>query len=289
MGGLETLPPWFSWALVALLGLCVGSFLNVVVHRLPRGESLLRPGSHCPACQAPLRARDNLPLLSYLCLRGRCAHCGARISPRYPALEVVCAALFVAVALRYGAQPMTLLGWGFGAALLAAAVIDFDYKIIPDEISLGGLGVALVATPLVAIAAGGALGASWLRAASGALLGGGLFWAVGFLHARVSTALGREFPHWPGEGESPPRPGQLDYWLWFPGVGLGDVKLLAMIGAVLGPLGALQTILLASLLGLVLGLAWAAVTRQLAAPFGFGPALAGAAIAVLLWPDLWLL
>ena len=111
---------------------------------------------------------------------------------------------------------------------------------------------------------------------------------MGFAHARVSSALGREFPHWPGEGESLPTPGQLDYWLWFPGVGLGDVKLLAMIGAVLGPLGALQTILLASLLGLALGLAWAAVTRRLTAPFGFGPALAGAAIVLLLWPDLWL-
>lgn len=288
MAALESLPSGFAWSLVVVLGLCVGSFLNVVVHRLPRGESLLRPGSHCPACTTPLRARDNVPVLAWLWLRGRCAHCGARISPRYPALEIACAALFVGVALRYGAQPMTLLGWGFGAALLAAALIDFDLQIIPDEISLGGLGLALVLTPLVEIAAGGAFGTACLRAVSGALLGGGLFWLVGFTHARVATALGREFPHWPGEGEELPTPGQPDYWLWFPGVGLGDVKLLAMIGAVLGPVGALQTILLASLLGLVLGLAWAAVTRQLAAPFGFGPALAAAAIAVLLWPDLWL-
>lgn len=288
MGAFESLPPAWVWSAVALLGLCVGSFLNVVVHRLPRGESLLRPGSHCPSCRTPLRARDNVPLFAWLWLRGRCAHCGARISFRYPALEVVCALLFVAVALRYGAQPMTVLGWGFAAALLAAAVIDFDHRIIPDEISLGGLAVALVATPLVDWWAGAALGpASW-SAVSGALLGGGLFWTVGFVHARVCSALGREFPHWPGEGEAPPTPGQLDYWLWFPGVGLGDVKLLAMIGAVLGPVGALQTILLASLLGLALGLAWAAVTRQLAAPFGFGPALSGAAIGLLLWPGLWL-
>ena len=158
MGGFESLPSAFGWSLVIVLGLCVGSFLNVVVHRLPQGESLLRPGSHCPACAPPLRARDNVPVLSWLWLRGRCAHCGARISSRYPALEVACAVLFVGVASRYGAQPMTLLGWGFGAALLAAALIDFDHQIIPDEISLGGLALALVVTPLVDWAAGGALG-----------------------------------------------------------------------------------------------------------------------------------
>ena len=103
----------------------------------------------------------------------------------------------------------------------------------------------------------------------------------------MSTALGREFEHWPGEGEPLPTPGTLDYWVWFPGVGFGDVKLLAMIGAVLGPWGVLQTIIAASLAGLALGLVWAAITRRFSAPFGFGPAIAAGALLVLLVPD-WL-
>ena len=107
---------------------------------------------------------------------------------------------------------------------------------------------------------------------------------MGFVHARLSVALGRSFEHWPGEGEALPRPRDADYWLWFPGMGLGDVKLMAAIGAFLGPSGVLETVVAASLLGLVLGLAWAAVTRDGSAPFGFGPAIAVAALAVALIP-----
>ena len=118
----------------------------------------------------------------------------------------------------------------------------------------------------------------------GALLGGGLLWSVAFLHARVSVALGRSFEHWPGEGAEVPKPSSADYWLWFPGMGLGDVKLLAMIGAFLGPWGVLETIVTASLLGLGLGLVYAAVTRKLNAPFGFGPAIAAGALLALLFP-----
>jgi len=116
------------------------------------------------------------------------------------------------------------------------------------------------------------------------LLGAGALWSVGFAHARIATAFGRRFDHWPGEGQAPPHPGSLDYWIWFPGVGFGDVKLLAMIGAVVGPLGALETILAASLAGLVLGVAWASVTREWNTPFGFAPALAAGALLVLLSP-----
>ena len=273
-------------ALAGLVGLVIGSFLNVVIHRLPRGASLVRPGSHCPGCGAGVRWFDNVPVLAYLWLRGRCRHCGARISWRYPAIELGTGLLFAAIAWRHIPDPMTPVWCAFAAALLACAAIDFDHQIIPDEISLGGLGVALVLVPLVRAASGEGLGAALAWSAGGAALGGGIFWLVGFLHARVSTAFGRRFEHWPGPGQLVPTPRSLDYWVWFPGVGFGDVKLLALIGAVLGPVGVLQAILAASLAGLVLGLAFAASLRRFGAPFGFGPALAAGALLVLLAPDL---
>lgn len=273
-------------AIAGVTGLVIGSFLNVVIYRLPRGASLSWPGSHCTACGSPVRWFDNVPLAAWLWLRGRCRSCGARISWRYPAVELATGLLFAGIAWRYGAQPMTPLWCAFAAALLACAVIDFDHQIIPDEISLGGLVLALVLVPLLQAAGGADPWRAVAICSLGALLGGGLFWLVGFLHARISTALGRRFEHWPGEGEALPSPRSLDYWVWFPGVGFGDVKLLAMIGAVLGPIGVLQTILAASFAGLLLGLAWAVVLRRLGAPFGFGPALAAGALLVVLAPDL---
>ncbi len=179
---------------------------------------------------------------------------------------------------------MTPVWFAFAAALLAAAVIDIDHRIIPDEISLGGLAVAVVLVPWVESLSGLPLWDGVLRSAAGALVGGGLLWLVGFLHARVSVASGRRFEHWPGEGEELPRPSSLDYWIWFPGLGFGDVKLLAMIGAVLGPVGVLETILAASVAGLALGLAWALAHRRWSAPFGFGPAIAVGALLVALLP-----
>jgi leader peptidase (prepilin peptidase)/N-methyltransferase len=267
-------------------GLVVGSFLNVVVYRLPRGESIAWPGSRCPRCEAPIAFYDNVPLLSWLWLRGRCRRCRAPIAWRYPALELLTGLLFLAVAARYGASLEALLWMGFAAALVAAAAIDFEHQIIPDEISLGGLAAGLVAVPGLAALAGGSFLAALGESALGALLGGGALWAVGFAHARLSVALGRRFEHWPGDGEALPTPASLDYWVWFPGLGFGDVKLLAMIGAFVGPLGVVQTILAAAAGGLALGLAWIAVHRRFDAPFGFGPALAFGALLTVLLPGL---
>jgi leader peptidase (prepilin peptidase)/N-methyltransferase len=266
------------------LGLVVGSFLNVVIHRLPRGESILRPRSRCPACGHTIAAWENVPVLSYLWLRGRCRGCATPISPRYPLVELLTGGVFALLIAVQGVSLLTPLWLVLAAALIAVAAIDFDHRVIPDPISLGGLAAGLIAVPALRWLDGASYPGALFESGLGALLGGGLLWMVGFVHARISTALGRSFEHWPGDGEEVPRPTSLDYWVWFPGLGFGDVKLLAMIGAFVGPYGVLETILAAAIVGLVLGLAWAVVERSWSSPFGFAPAIAFGAIAVLVSP-----
>lgn len=270
--------------LAFVVGSLVGSFLNVVIHRLPRGESIVSPGSRCPACGNAIRPWHNVPVLGWLWLRGRCRDCGLPISVRYPLVELATALLFAAIAFRFGPAPLAWMWMAFGAALFAAAAIDADHRIIPDEISLGGLAVGLTLAPALHVWDGADARAAWLHAGSGALLGGGLLWVVGFAHARLCAAMGRRFEHWPGDDASFPRPGSLDYWTWFPGMGFGDVKLLAMIGAFLGPVGVIQTIVAASAIGLLFGIVWLAWRRSAATPFGFGPMLAMGALVALLFP-----
>ncbi len=272
-----------------ILGLLIGSFLNVVIHRLPLGISVAFPPSHCPNCEMQIKPWDNIPVLSYVFLRGRCRGCANPISMRYPAVELVTGLLFLAIAARFGQTWWTPLHCLFVAALIAAAMIDFDHQIIPDGISMGGLAIAVLLVP----SASAYYGMPWMdgltRSAFGAAVGAGILWSVAFLHARICVAMGREFDHWPGEGESIPRPSEADYWLWFPGLGLGDVKLLGMIGAVVGAAGVLDTILASSVIGLVLGGAQALARGALGEPFGFAPSIALGAIASLFLPPLWLL
>lgn len=272
-----------------ILGLLIGSFLNVVIHRLPLGISVVFPPSHCPNCEMQIKPWDNIPVLSYVFLRGRCRGCANPISMRYPAVELVTGLLFLAIAARFGQTWWTPLHCLFAAALIAAAMIDFDHQIIPDGISMGGLAIAVLLIP----SANAYYGMPWMdgltRSAIGAAVGAGVLWSVAFLHARICVAMGREFDHWPGEGESIPRPSEADYWLWFPGLGLGDVKLLGMIGAVVGVVGVLDTILASAVIGLVLGGAQALARGALGEPFGFAPSIALGAIASLFLPPLWLL
>ena len=284
-----TVDPAFWIGFAFLFGLVIGSFLNVVIFRLPEGQSIVSPGSRCPGCEAPIAWYDNVPVLSFLVLRGRCRHCRLGISYRYPSVELLTGLVFALIAWRFGAGWLMPLYALFAAGLITAALIDFDRQLIPDEISLGGLACGLLLAPLASWALGAAYLGALAESGLGAVLGAGLLWTVAFLHARVSVALGRSFEHWPGEGAEVPKPSSADYWLWFPGMGLGDVKLLAMIGAFLGPWGVLETIVTASLLGLALGLAYAAVTRKLNAPFGFGPAIAAGALLALLFPPTSLL
>lgn len=288
---IDELGAGFVYGSALAFGLVVGSFLNVAIHRLPLGESLVSPRSRCPGCERAISARDNIPVISYLLLGAKCRHCRQPISIRYPAVELLTGLLFVASVWGLGATPMALVFMGFSSAMVVVAFVDFDHQIIPDEISLGGLVLGLALVPVVqSLQPGVSYGSALAGSALGAGIGGGLLWSVGFLHARLSVALGRKFPHWPGDGEAIPGPGDADYWLWFPGLGLGDVKLLAMIGAFLGPWGVFDTLLSASLIGLVVGVAWGVARRNWSSPFGFGPALALGALLSLYVPlhEAWL-
>jgi len=290
-GGSMTIEiaPGAVMPIALVFGLLVGSFLNVVIHRIPLGISVAFPPSHCPECETQIKPWDNIPVLSYLWLRGHCRNCDCSISLRYPAVELVTGLLFAAVAWRFGPTWWTAIHCLFVASLIAAAMIDFDHQIIPDSISLGGLAMALLLVPAANAWYGMPYLEALLRSAVGATVGAGVLWLVAFVHARISVALGRQFEHWPGEGESLPRPNEADYWLWFPGLGLGDVKLLGMIGAVVGAIGVLDTILASSVIGLVFGAAQALARGALGEPFGFAPAIALGAIASLFLPELWFL
>jgi len=221
----------------ALGGLLVGSFLNVLVHRLPRGESIMWPGSHCPKCGAPVTALQNIPVISWLALRGKCATCRAPIAIRYPAMELANGALWVLVALKGRDWAEIASGAFLSSACLALLAIDAEFQILPDKITLTGI----VAGLALSFVSGGRSPAS---AFIGAAVGAGGLWLVAFVYERVA---GHE------------------------GMGLGDVKMLGMIGAFLGPWGVLVTILLASVTGSIVGvglIAAGAGDRKLRLPFG---------------------
>lgn len=229
---------------VAIFGLIVGSYLNVVIYRLPLGLSTVYPRSRCPGCGSLIRARDNVPVFSFLLLRGRCRHCGTAISWRYPLVEAATGALFLACLLRYGLAPQTLVAITFACLMLVLALIDYDHMLLPDRITLPGIAVGL-ATQLVAPLAG------LVPAAIGALLGAGILLAV--------------------------------WGLWWvvrreEGMGLGDVKMLALVGAFLGWQGVLVTLFCGALSGSVVGLALmrrGSVDMRSKLPFGVFLALGG--------------
>ena len=239
------IPPLFLEASCFLLGLVIGSFLNVVIARLHDGRSIIRPPSACPACGGLIRWYDNVPLLSWLWLRARCRNCQVRISWRYPTVELLTAILFMLAARRFG--PALDLGVALLllAALVAIAGIDLDQQIIPDVITLPGIVVGAGLTVALHPAA-------WLDAVLGILVGGGLFLVI------ILASRG--------------------------GMGGGDMKLGAMIGAFLG----WQLVLLAILLGVFAGGAVAiglliTGTRGRKDAVPFGPFLALGAVVSLLW------
>ncbi len=259
--------------LVATFGAFIGSFLNVVIWRMPRGEKFVGGRSHCPHCGEMIVWHDNIPILSYLVLRARCRHCSERISMRYPLIEALTAGVFALSWWRVheqGQDPVVVAAViysAFGAVLVAASAIDFEHKILPDKLTLRTLPVIAVAGSLLVptihgtelfghdLAAGGAMKpalASLLVGLVGGLIGAGVVWLIRLLG---TLALKRE------------------------AMGLGDVKLWGACGLLLGPGGAMLGLGVAVLAGGVLGVAIWVATRNREIPFG--PFLAIGALAVL--------
>jgi len=242
--------PLFLQTVSVIFGAVIGSFLNVCICRIPEGVSIVAPASRCPYCQAPIRWYQNIPVISYLVLRGRCATCHQTISPRYPLVEILTGLLFVLVFRQYGFLWATPVYWLLAAALVVITFIDLDHQIIPDIISLPGIPLGFVLTFLVP-------GISWSDSLLGILLGGGSLYVVG----RVYYLLTR-----------------------VEGMGGGDVKLLAMLGAFLGWKAVLPIIFMGSLIGSLIGVSVMLYRRaggKLAIPFG--PFLALGAVIYLLY------
>lgn len=239
-------------AFAFVVGIVIGSFLNVCIARLPAGASVIHPPSHCPRCKKDIAPYDNIPLLSYLVLRGRCRNCGLGIAWRYPAVEALTGALFVAVVAWLGIDWWTAIALLFVSALVVVTFIDLDHQIIPDEISLPGIVIGF----LVSFAG---IGPAPLDSLLGILLGGGTLWLVAAGYERLRG---------------------------IEGMGGGDIKLLAMIGAFLGWRAVLVTVMVGSLTGALVGGARVAFGRAGSeVPIPFGPFLALGALVALLFGE----
>ena len=227
---------------LSVFGLAVGSFLNVCIYRLPLRQSVAMPGSRCPSCGRSLRWFENVPVLGWLVLRGRCRTCRARVSPVYPVVEVVTPLVFVLQYWDVGLTPLLLVRLVFCSAMVVLFVVDLQHRLLPDAVTLPGIGVGLAAALVME--------PGWQSAVLGVVVGGGGL----LLIAELAYRLRHE-----------------------EGLGMGDVKMLAMIGAFLGWQPMLVTLFLASLLGSVVGIGMLVLglgDRKYALPLGSFLALA---------------
>jgi leader peptidase (prepilin peptidase)/N-methyltransferase len=244
-------PDTVAVVILTLLGLAVGSFLNVCIHRLPRRQSLVRPPSRCPDCGYQLRWIDNIPVVSYLLLGGRCRKCRRRISIRYPIVELVTMALFLAHYWVFDWTPLLAVRLVFACAMVVLFAIDLEHQILPDAVTLPGI--------VAGLACGVFLPPGIVAALLGALAGGGVLFLIaeGWSRLRHVEAMG-----------------------------FGDVKMLAMIGAFLGLKLAILTFVLSSFLGgIVGGLLILSGRGSMASRVPFGTFLAVAALVASLWGD----
>ena len=242
---------------VFLFGLCIGSFLNVCIYRMGREESVVKPASHCPKCQKPIRWHDNIPLLSYVLLRGRCRDCGAKIAPRYFLIELLTGCLFAVLWSRYGLGPLLFVYALLGSGLIVATFVDFDFRVIPDEISVGGVVAGVILSVLFPQMHGATTHVLGLgRSLIGVVVGGGVLWLLGVFG---------------------------DFIFKKESMGGGDIKLLAMIGAFLGWQLALLALPVASLIGAVVGIVAKLRTKE--SEIAFGPYLSIGALVGLFYGD----
>jgi leader peptidase (prepilin peptidase)/N-methyltransferase len=235
-----------------IFGAAIGSFLNVCIFRLPAEASIVKPRSQCPYCQHPIRNCDNIPLISFIILRGKCRDCSGKISWRYPLVELVTAALALLLFLKFGLTLKFLIFFIFTAVLIVITFIDLDHQIIPDIITLPGI-------PLFFLAAIFLVKIPWMEALIGLLIGGGVLFAIAFVYELLTK---RE------------------------GMGGGDIKLLAMIGGFLGWKSLIFVLLFSSFSGAIVGLTAMIIKKQdmkYAVPFG--PFLSAAAVAYLFLGD----
>ena len=242
----------FMELFVAVLGAALGSFLNVLIYRLPEEKSIIFPASNCPHCGKPIRFYDNIPIISFVLLKGRCRACRGKISFRYPLVELITAVLSLLLFWKLGFTFKYLFSFIFVCALIVITFIDLDYQIIPDAITLPGIPIFFLAALIV-------MGLRFQDAFLGFLLGGGCLYVIAFVYELVTK---RE------------------------GMGGGDIKLLAMMGAFLGWQSLLFILLVSSLLGAVVGIAVMMIKGQdmkYAVPFG--PFLSLAAVAYIFFGD----
>ncbi len=245
------LPPGAAEIVLALTGLCIGSFLNVCIHRLPLKQSVVHPGSRCPDCGYALRWYDNVPVLSYAGLRGRCRSCARPISLQYPLVEIVTAIVFVLHWYAFGPTVLMPVRLLFACALIVLFMIDLEHQILPDVITLPGI-VLGVASSLV-------LPPGPLMSILGVLLGGGLLWAIAEAWFRLRKV---------------------------DAMGFGDVKMLAMVGAWLGVKMVLLTFVLSSMLGGLIGAVLIGARRaDMATRLPFGTMLAVGALVASLYGE----
>jgi leader peptidase (prepilin peptidase)/N-methyltransferase len=226
----------FQLTILVMLGLAVGSFLNVCIHRIPRSQSLVRPPSRCPACEYQLRWFDNIPVASYAAILGRCRKCRTRISIRYPLVELATMALFVVHGEVFGWSALLVPRLLFVCAMVVLFAIDLEHHLLPNVITLPGIAIGLISSTV--------LPPGLVDALLGVALGGGVLWLIGEAYYRFSG---------------------------YEGMGGGDVKMLAMIGAFLGWKLVLITLVLSSVAGSLIGLFVILIKRgglKYALPYG---------------------
>jgi leader peptidase (prepilin peptidase)/N-methyltransferase len=245
------MPTWLVLLTITLLGLCIGSFLNVCAYRLPLGQSVVHPRSRCTSCGRMLSWYDNLPVVSWVALRGRCRTCGKPVSWMYPAVEIVTALVFAITYLTYGLTLLSVVRVIFACALIVLFVTDLQHKILPNVITLPGIVIGFACSVF--------LPPGWVSSVIGILVGGGVLFAIAEAYYRVR---GQE------------------------GLGMGDVKLLAMIGAFLGWKLVLLTLVFASFTGsLAGGMLIASGKGSMKYALPFGTFLAVGALLAATWGD----